>query len=245
MNMLLLGRSLHFNVEGVTLVHSNLTPQLQLGATHSIELDTAPVSDLYSATLRALVMECLLREPLQRPVSIDLVARCQAGLAAALTQQRSNPAVASPEALAHIPTVGLRPPEPPHSWIYDPLVNEWNEDDEFNATSGLPRGARSLPSSPTSPGLATRLSGLVSQLSSTSLSSLTPPSTPPRMRGLLRSVYPRNMPLLPSLPSLPSAPRLIGLMRAPPSRTAFDPTLGSSLNPNPRAPPTPPKTPRP
>ncbi|RDW64065.1 hypothetical protein BP5796_10567 [Coleophoma crateriformis] len=59
---------------------SALTPRLQGGFTHGIrvEQDTE-----YSDSLKALVMECMMREPLLRPRSEELQMRTQVGLASA------------------------------------------------------------------------------------------------------------------------------------------------------------------
>jgi len=76
MNSLLLRERLNFNPyptgarSGTLIVsRSNLTGTLNLhsGLNHSIRLEEGLAARKYSVELRALVQECLLREPLQRP----------------------------------------------------------------------------------------------------------------------------------------------------------------------------------
>ncbi|RDW77190.1 hypothetical protein BP6252_05243 [Coleophoma cylindrospora] len=59
---------------------STLTPRLQGGYTHGIRVERETE---YSDTLKALVMECMMREPLLRPRTEELQMRTQVGLASA------------------------------------------------------------------------------------------------------------------------------------------------------------------
>lgn len=121
MNSLMLRERLNFNPsprEGNLIVsRSNLTGTLNLhsGFNHSIRLEEGPAANKYSVELRALVQECLLREPLKRPDLADLTERTRDGLTAATQRAtRTNPQARflnSP-----IEPIGTGRPEPPLAW---------------------------------------------------------------------------------------------------------------------------------
>lgn len=125
MNILLKGKKIHFNKEAFNLQSKldrsqHYAPTLGLGYNHSIGLDTPDCINRYSLCLRQLIKDCLLREPLARPTSIELVRRTTEGLKTALEAVK-NTAPLLPASLRsrNIPFTKITNPEPPTAWTID------------------------------------------------------------------------------------------------------------------------------
>lgn len=89
MNQLLLRTQMRFDDEEAVAqcVNTDFNPdsaRLLQYPNHSLNLEQEDIIKLYSKTLITLVMECLVRSPLHRPSSIELVRRTRDGLRAAL-----------------------------------------------------------------------------------------------------------------------------------------------------------------
>ncbi|KUJ17529.1 kinase-like protein [Mollisia scopiformis] len=82
------------------------------GETQGADLDKREFKNLYSKTLRELVMRCMMREPLQRPGALKLQIEVRKGFeAATAAAKKSN--VFKDGGLTSIPMVGTAWPEPP------------------------------------------------------------------------------------------------------------------------------------
>jgi hypothetical protein len=179
MNCLLLGQKTHFNREGLVLHKSNLNEELENNYHHAIGLDTDEIKANYSADLRALVMECLLRESTKRPSAVDLVIRCKAGkksVEEALKYLRvaQNPLPVS-DALSTMPFIPLKPPEPPQEWVNDIDNFEYDMSDETFADHYM------IPQVPLARGLLDRAArgfGSVASSIKHTAQIFTPPDTP-------------------------------------------------------------------
>lgn len=132
MNCLLLGQKHDFNTPGTKLEKSDLNENLIGLYHHAKGLETADISNLYSADLRALVTECLIRESMKRPGAVDLVTRCLEGKNNAIRAMALLLASASdiPEKLKNMPSRPLKPPEPPQEWLNDLDHFEYDISDE-------------------------------------------------------------------------------------------------------------------
>lgn len=72
----------------VPIAYGPMTLVKGKGDTHAQELESV---NIYSDGLRRLVAECVLREPLNRPSTVNILARVRAGLAAASRNQALFP----------------------------------------------------------------------------------------------------------------------------------------------------------
>jgi hypothetical protein len=115
MNALLLGLKVGPNMTGAVLDHSNPNGRLRRGPNHSYGLDGNEIVERYSRTLIELVKECLIREPLDRPISVMLARRARDGYQAAIQVARGVPQLSAN--IRGIRFVGLTQPEPPQAWL--------------------------------------------------------------------------------------------------------------------------------
>jgi len=121
-----------------------------IGFTQGEDMDHESIAALYSIQLRVLVMECMMREPDDRPGALSLQSRTAAGLAVALTVAEEKKLFdADPNPFAHIPSME-------NVWLEPPVLDE-----DFN-NSRLPSSPLPSPK-PTTP----------------SASGLTPPGVDP------------------------------------------------------------------
>ena len=135
MNSLLLGLEVAPNTGGAQLDHDNSNDQLRRGPNHSYGLDWDEITDRYSRTLIELVKECVIREPLDRPIPTTLVRRALEGYHAATQAATAVPQL--PEDIRANRFVGLNQLEPPQAWL---LPLQQPED-----TTGGPFRARNFP----------------------------------------------------------------------------------------------------
>jgi hypothetical protein len=143
MNILLKGQKLNFNNEGAnprsTLDRSLHNPRIGSSVNHSIGLDEPDCVNRYSRCLRELVKDCLLREPLTRPSSIQLIQRTAQGLRSALEAIRGLPPD-PPDVIAarNIPLLAITNPDPPMEWTIDTSEFELDIRDVELLTPNLP-----------------------------------------------------------------------------------------------------------
>jgi serine/threonine protein kinase len=125
MNILLKGQLVNFNKAGSD-------PESKLdrcqtynfrtggGINHSVGLDEPDCVNRYSCRLRELVKHCLMREPLSRPSSVQLVRRTTEGLAIAHNVARDSPPnIPQQIASRNILFRAAKNPEPPIEWTID------------------------------------------------------------------------------------------------------------------------------
>jgi serine/threonine protein kinase len=175
MNCLLLGQKRHFNIDDTTLHKSKLNDDLRGQWHHAIDLETRFISELYSSDLRALVTECLLRESLNRPSSVELVNRCQAGKAAAdkVSRDTNRPHGHIPEKLKTMRLIPLKPPEPPEDWLND--INHFESDIDEQTWRNYTTLPQARISSPT---IFRKAAGELVRVASSLTSINSPPATP-------------------------------------------------------------------
>lgn len=143
MNILLRGQKLNFNKEGTnrqsTLDRSLHNPRIGSSVNHSIGLDELDCANRYTRSLRELIKDCLLREPLTRPSSIQLIQRTAQGLRSTLEAIRGLPPD-PPDVVAarNIPLLAIINPEPPMEWTIDTSEFELDIRDEELLAPNLP-----------------------------------------------------------------------------------------------------------
>jgi serine/threonine protein kinase len=144
MNILLKGQKINFNKDGsnprskLDRVH-NYNPGMGFGFNHSLGLDHPDCANRYSRRLRDLVKDCLLREPLTRPSSIQLVQRTTEGLECTVQViQGTTPSIPPSIAFRKVSFVAISNPEPPLEWTIDTSEFELDMRDEELLASNAP-----------------------------------------------------------------------------------------------------------
>lgn len=148
MNCLLAGVYLDFNSKenADKVAVSTMQPRnrkLTRELNHSVDLQTPEIARRYSVTLRELIEECLLRESLSRPSSIEIVKRTREGLELALKTAHQANENAKAKSMSSVPCAALEPAEPPPASEMERFEGEW-EFPQFGADGATPpltRGA--------------------------------------------------------------------------------------------------------
>jgi hypothetical protein len=130
MNTLLIGKKINFNERGsdpqsMLDRFNTYSPGIGSGLNHSIGLNELDCANRYSRRLRDLVKRCLLREPLARPSSTQLVQFTTEGLEYIYNAMPGVLTTIPPTiASRNIPFLTVPRPEAPKEWEIETLDDE-------------------------------------------------------------------------------------------------------------------------
>jgi hypothetical protein len=150
MNTLLIGKKLHFNGRGFDPQSrldsfNTYSPVIGFGLNHSIGLNELDCANRYSRRLRDLIKLCLLREPLARPSSTQLVQLATEGLEC-IYNAMSEVLTTIPPTIAsrNIPFLAIPRPEPQLEWEIEILDDEMDMLDVESHTPGTHKEKKSI-----------------------------------------------------------------------------------------------------